>query len=486
MQLYEMTLHRLSEMLADKLISSKELTQSVLERIQSLDSKLNAFITVDSNGALKQAESVDNKRLKGDSLCVIAGIPIGLKDNICLKNMRTTCGSKMLENYISPYNATVAQKLLAADAVIVGKLNMDEFAMGSSTENSYFGVTRNPYDITKVAGGSSGGCAAAVSCGEVIAALGSDTGGSVRQPASFCGVVGLKPTYGSVSRYGLVAFASSLDQIGPVCKCVKDTAIMYSAVVGGDKLDMTSQNKEYPNFEVGQKDLKGLRIGLPVDMYENITEPDVLERFENAIRLLEKNGARIRRISIAETGYALPAYYVISSAEASSNLARFDGVRYGFRAQNIQSIDELFVKTRSQGFGDECKRRIMLGTSVLSEGYYDEYYSKAVKAAKMMTHNVKQLFESVDIIATPTCAETAFDIGKKVDDPVKMYNSDIFTVLANLTGVPAISVPCGCAGNGLPVGIQLMADSFCEQTLFDAAYWLESLVNAPERGCEDV
>ena len=486
MQLYDMTLHELSDMLAKRKISSKELTLSVLDRIDVTESRLNSFITIDRQGALKQAESVDFKRSKGENLSVLAGIPIGLKDNICTKGLRTTCASKMLKNYVPPYSATAAHKLAECDAVIIGKLNMDEFAMGSSTENSFFGVTKNPFDVTKVAGGSSGGCAAAVSSGEVIAALGSDTGGSVRQPASFCGAVGLKPTYGTVSRYGLVAFASSLDQIGPICKCVRDTAIMLSHIVGHDKHDPTSLNRGYPTFSADTKSsLDGLRIGLPTELYEKCTAPDVLKRFEEAVEILEKHGACVKHISIEGIRFALPAYYVISSAEASSNLARFDGVRYGFRADGISGINELYTKTRSQGFGDECKRRILLGTFVLSEGYRDKYYKKAVTASRLLAHSVKQQFENVDLIATPTCAETAFDIGKKVRDPVQMYHSDIFTVLANLTGIPAISVPCGLDKGGLPVGIQLMANSFGEQTLFDAASVIEACVGRIMRRCEN-
>lgn len=482
MQLYEYNAFELSRLLGEKKISSAELTRSVLDRIDLADKKLNAFITVCAQRAVLQAEAADKKRMHGDTLSMLAGIPIGLKDNISLSGVKMTCGSKMLENYIAPYNAAVADRLDSAGAVIIGKLNMDEFAMGSSSETSVFGAVKNPYDTERVAGGSSGGCAAAVSAGEIVCALGSDTGGSVRQPAAFCGVVGLKPTYGAVSRYGLTAFASSFDQIGPVCRCVKDTALLFDAICGHDKRDSTSAQREYTScFENLSSNIKGLKIGVAHSLFDGLCSDDVLDSFNKALDSLRQCGAQIVDIELDNVRFALPAYYVISSAEASSNLARFDGVRYGFRAENCSDLNDMYISTRSQGFGDEVKRRIMLGTFVLSAGYYDSCYKSALTAAKLITDSFKQQFESVDIIAMPSSPETAFKLGAKTDDPIKMYNSDVFTVFANLTGLPAISVPSGLARNGLPVGIQFMADSFCEQKLFDAAFAFECASGLTER-----
>ncbi|MBQ2581915.1 MAG: Asp-tRNA(Asn)/Glu-tRNA(Gln) amidotransferase subunit GatA [Ruminococcus sp.] len=474
MQLYEYNAFELSELLEDKSISSVELTNSVIDRINAVDKQLNAFITVCSERAIGQAKSVDEKRINGEKLPRLAGIPIGLKDNISLSGVKMTCASRMLENYIAPYNATVADKLETIGAVLIGKLNMDEFAMGSSNENSFFGAVKNPYDTNRVAGGSSGGCAVAVSAGEIPCALGSDTGGSIRQPAAFCGVVGLKPTYSAVSRYGLTAFASSFDQIGPVCRCVKDTALLFDAISGHDRRDSTSAQREYLScYDSITDNIKGLRIGVPRTLFEDICSEDVLDSFNSALAVLEQCGAQVDNIELDNTEFALPAYYVISSAEASSNLARFDGVRYGFRASGCKDLNDMYISTRSEGFGDEVKRRIMLGTFVLSAGYYDSYYKNALSAAKLITCSIKDQFEKVDIIAMPTSPETAFKLGAKTNDPIEMYKSDVFTVFANLTGLPAISVPCGLAQNSLPVGIQFMADSFCEQRLFDAAYAYE-------------
>jgi len=474
MQLYEYNAFELSELLVSNKISSFELTRSLLDRIDSVDKKLNAFITVCAERALVQAKAVDEKRMKGESHSRLAGIPIGLKDNISLSGVKMTCGSKMLENYIAPYNATVVDKLEAAGAVIIGKLNMDEFAMGSSSETSVFGAVKNPYDLERVAGGSSGGCSAAVSAGEVACALGSDTGGSIRQPAAFCGVVGLKPTYSSVSRYGLTAFASSFDQIGPVCRCAKDAAMLFDAICGHDRHDSTTSQRQYTSFfDKLSSNIKDLKIGVPRLLFEALCTSEVLDNFNEALDDLRQCGAQIVEIQLDNMQFALPAYYVISSAEASSNLARFDGVRYGFRAENCKDLNDMYISTRSQGFGDEVKRRIMLGTFVLSAGYYDSYYKNALSAAKLITRNFKEQFEKVDIIAMPTSPETAFSLGAKTDDPIEMYNSDVFTIFANLTGMPAISVPCGLAKNGLPVGIQFMADSFCEQKLLNTAYAYE-------------
>ena len=482
MELYEYNAFELSEMLESRKISSLELTMSVLDRIERLDKKLNAYITVCTEKALEQAKQVDNKRMKGECLSRIAGIPIAVKDNISVKDVKMTCGSKMLENYISPYNATVVEKLESSNAVLVGKLNMDEFAMGSSTENSYFGATRNPYDTNKVAGGSSGGCAAAVCAGETMLSLGSDTGGSIRQPASFCGVVGLKPTYGTVSRYGLTAFASSFDQIGPVCRCVKDAAMLFDVIKGYDKYDSTSVKNQFSEtFKKLGGNINEMKIGVPRAVFEDITQSDVLAVFNDSLKVLESCGAEIVDITIENTEFALPAYYVISSAEASSNLARFDGVRYGYRAENADDPDLMYKNTRSQGFGDECKRRIMLGNFVLSAGYYDSYYKKAIKAADRIKSSIKEKFTEPDAIAMPTSPETACNLGDKHNDPLAMYKSDVFTVFANLTGMPSISVPCGFDKSGLPVGLQLMGDSFCEQKVLDTAFAFESAFGSPAK-----
>lgn len=475
MELYEYKAFELSQMLNKKQISSVDLVSSFVNRIKTVDVKLNSFITLCAESALKQAETVDRKRLKGETLSLLAGIPIGIKDNISVKDVRMTCGSKMLENYIAPYDATVVERLKNADSVIIGKMNMDEFAMGSSTQTSYFGACRNPYDISRVAGGSSGGCAAAVSADMIPFALGSDTGGSIRQPSSFCGTVGFKSTYGAVSRYGLTAFASSFDQVGPICKCVKDTAMLFDVIAGCDNRDSTSADKHYGIcFANLCDDVKGLKIGVPWELFESISQPDVFTGFKKSLKVFQDLGAQILDITIENTKFALPAYYVISSAEASSNLARFDGVRYGYRADNCTDLNDMYIKSRSQGFGDECKRRIMLGTFVLSAGYYDAYYKKAVNAAKLIADSLNSLFEKVDIIAMPTSPETAFSVGDKLDNPVKMYQSDMFTIFANLAGVPAISVPCGADKIGLPIGLQLMANSFCEQTLLNAAFSFEN------------
>lgn len=474
MELYDYKAFELSEMLKSKQISSLELVTAYIDRINSVDKTLNAFITKCFDDALAQALITDKKRMDSEDLSMLAGIPIAIKDNISVRGYKMTCGSKMLENYVAPYDAAVIDKLRQNDSIIIGKMNMDEFAMGSSNQTSYFGACCNPYDITKVSGGSSGGCAAAVSSGEAAFALGSDTGGSIRQPSAFCGTVGFKPTYGTVSRYGLTAFASSLEQIGTVCGCVKDTAMLFDTISGKDSRDLTSVDKLYNCNDNLSGEIKGMKIGVPWELFESISQPDIIDSFKRSVNLLKDSGAQIIDITIDNTKLALAAYYVISSAEASSNLGRFDGVRYGYRADDCKAINDIFVKSRTQGFGDECKRRIMLGTFVLSAGFYDDYYKKAVAASKMIKNNLNKLFEQVDIIALPTSPETAFAIGDKLDDPVKMYQSDLFTVYANLTGIPAISVPCGIDKNGLPIGLQLMSDSFCENDLLNAAFSFES------------
>ena len=474
MELFEYKAFELAQMLTDKQISSSELVSAYINRINTVDKKLNAFITKCFDDALEQARIIDQKRVSGADLPLIAGIPIGIKDNISVKGLKMTCGSKMLENYVAPYDAAVIEKLRQSGGIMLGKLNMDEFAMGSSNQTSYFGACRDPYDTSKVSGGSSGGCAAAVSAGEAAYALGSDTGGSIRQPSAFCGTVGFKPTYGTVSRYGLTAFASSFDQIGTVCKCVKDTAMLFDVISGKDHRDSTSVDKKYNCYNSLCSDAYCLKIGVPRELFESVSHPDIIDSFNRSVNLFKDTGAQIIDISIENTKLALAAYYVISSAEASSNLGRFDGVRFGYRAKDCKDINDIFIRSRTQGFGDECKRRIMLGTFVLSAGFYDDYYKKALAAAKMITKRLDSLFEQVDIIALPTSPETAFSVGDKLDDPVKMYQSDIFTVFANIAGIPAISVPCGVDKNGLPIGLQLMSKRFDEQVLLNAAYAFES------------
>ena len=435
MEIYNYYAYELNSLFKRGELCASEITKAFLDRIDTVDSKLNSFISVYKDHALASAQRIDEKRSKAQPMSDLAAVPIGIKDNIAVKGMKMTCGSRMLENYISPYNASVVEKINSADSVLIGKLNMDEFAMGSSSETSFFGAVRNPYDTNRVAGGSSGGCAAGVSACEVPVAIGSDTGGSIRLPASFCGAVGLKPTYSAVSRYGLIAFSSSLDQIGPVCRCVKDTALTYD--------------------------------------YISI-HPFVEEKFCSFLTAIEKLGAKIARIKLNTSPFSLPAYYVISSAEASSNLSRFDGVRYGFRADDYTDINDMYIKTRTQGFGEEVKRRIMLGTFVLSSGYYDQYYIKAVNAARQIKSELKSIMEKIDVIALPTAPQTAFKIGQKLEDPVEMYQNDVYTVIANLTGLPAISFPCGKDENGLPIGAQLIAGAFSEQLLLDMAYTYET------------
>ena len=470
MELYQLTAEKLSELLAKKECSSVELTQSVLDRIQKKDPEIGAYLTVSGEEALKKAAEVDEKRGKGETLSPLAGIPMGIKDNICTRGIRTTCASRILENFVPPYDAFVMEKLHAADAVILGKLNMDEFAMGSSTENSYFQKTHNPWNLDCVPGGSSGGSAASVASGEAVVSLGSDTGGSIRQPAAYCGIVGLKPTYSSVSRYGLVAFASSLDQIGPLGRSVKDVAMLYSTICGRDPHDATSALREYPDFAAGiKKDITGLRVGIPKEYFGEGVSEDVKTAVWNVARTLEKAGAVLVDVSLPSTDYALSAYYIIASAEASSNLARFDGVKYGYRAKEYANLTEMYENTRSEGFGAEVKRRIMLGTYVLSSGYYDAYYKKAKFTQLRIQEEFRSAFDSCDLLLTPTTPETAFRLGELVDDQVKMYMNDILTVTVNIAGLPGLSMPCGFDRKGLPVGCQLIGPKFSEQTLFNAA-----------------
>ena len=474
MQLYEKSAVELSAMLRNKECSSVEITQSVFDRIDAVEDKVEAYVTLCKDEAIKNAKEVDELLAKGEDLPMLAGIPIGIKDNISTKGINTTCSSKMLENYVPPFDATVTEKVKANKMIITGKLNMDEFAMGSSTETSYFKKTKNPYNLECVPGGSSGGSAASVAAGEAILSLGSDTGGSIREPASFCGVVGLKPTYGSVSRYGLVAFASSLDQIGPFGKNVEDTAMLYSAICGYDSMDATSKNRTYDDFYSNlNPDVKGKTIGIPEEYFSLSIDEEVRKSVENAIKVYEGLGCNIKKISLPNTKHALAVYYVLASAEASSNLARFDGVKYGFRTDEFKTLEEMYVNTRSEGFGDEVKRRIMLGTFVLSSGYYDAYYGKAKRMQKVITNEFAKAFNDCDVILTPTVPTTAFKIGENIGDPLKMYACDICTVTVNIAGLPAISIPCGLDSKNMPIGMQLIGNKFSEQKLLDFAYGFE-------------
>lgn len=474
MDLYKLTAHRLSDMLKKKEVTSTEITKSVIERIDSVEDKVESYITKTYENALATAAKVDAKIAAGEELAPLEGIPAGIKDNICTKDIKTTCASKMLYNFEPPYDAFVMKKLNEINTPVLGKLNMDEFAMGSSTENSYFKKTHNPFDLNKVPGGSSGGSAACVSADEAIFALGSDTGGSIRQPASFCGVVGLKPTYGLVSRFGLVAFASSLDQIGPLTKDVTDSAMVLNAIAGHDKYDSTSFDIKHPDYTKALvNDAKGLKIGVPEDYVGDGINPDVKKAILNAIETYKALGAEVEYFKLAASKYALPAYYIISSAEASSNLARYDGIKYGYRTENFTDITSLYKQTRSEGFGSEVKRRIMLGTYALSSGYYDAYYKKAQQVRTIIRNDFENAFEKYDIILTPTAPTTAFTIGEKTTDPLQMYLEDICTVSINIASVPAMSLPCGFDSNGMPVGMQLIGRAFGEETIFKAAYSFE-------------
>lgn len=473
MELFRLTAHRLHEMLVNKEVSSEEITRAVLNRIEALDETIRAYVTVTKEKALETARKVDRKIKEGEEIHPLAGIPIAIKDNICTEGVRTTCSSKVLYNYIPPYNATVVEHLAEVDAVMVGKTNMDEFAMGSSCENSGFFPTCNPWSMDRVPGGSSGGSAAAVAADETILALGSDTGGSIRLPAAFCGVVGMKPTYGAVSRYGLVAFASSLDQIGPFGKDVRDCALLMNVICGHDPMDSTSVKFEVPDYTTYLiNDVKGLKIGIPREYMGEGIEPGIKKAIEEAAEKLASLGAEVEETSLPHSEYALPAYYIIAPAEASSNLARYDGVRYGYRAEGAEDVIDMFKKTRSEGFGPEVKRRIMLGTYALSAGYYDAYYNKALKVRTLIKRDFDAAFEKYDVLMSPTNPVLPFKRGEKLDDPLQMYMVDICTQSVNLAGIPAISVPAGLV-DGLPVGLQFMGKPFDEGTLLRVAYTFE-------------
>ena len=466
------TIHEYAELLKQRKLSSVELTKQYLARIEKADAQIGSYITVCPDDALAAAGKADERIAKGEAT-LLTGIPVGIKDNICTEGIKTTCASKMLYNFVPPYDATVVQKLKCEGAVILGKLNMDEFAMGSSTESSYFKKTKNPYDLTRVPGGSSGGSAACVSADLAPYALGSDTGGSIRQPAAFCGNVGLKPTYGLVSRFGLIAFASSLDQIGCFTKDVTDCAIVLNAIAGYDRMDSTSMDIEQTDYTKAlDLPLKGMKVGVPKQYLESGIQAEIKEAVENAVKVYESLGAECEECSLPLSKYALPAYYLISSAEASSNLARFDGIKYGYRAEEYHGLTDLYEKTRSEGFGEEVKRRIMLGTYALSSGYYDAYYKKAQQVRSLIKRDFGKCFERYDVLLTPTTPTTAFRFGEK-SDPVAMYMGDICTVAVNIAGLPAINIPAGLDQKGMPIGIQLIANSFDERKLLTTAYAYE-------------
>ena len=474
MDITELTVHELQEKLKSKELTIPQITKAYVNKINEKEKDVQAFITILSEEAEKQAEELQNKVEKGEVEGDFVGIPIGIKDNICTKGIKTTCASKMLENFVSPYDATVMKKVNAENMIDLGKLNMDEFAMGGSTEYSYFKKTRNPWNLNKVPGGSSGGSAAAVAAKMVPWALGSDTGGSIRQPASFCGVVGLKPTYGLVSRFGLVAFASSLDQIGPITKDVRDSAMLLNIIAGHDEMDSTSVDREKVDYtKCLEKDIKGLKIAVPKEFFGEGINEEVKASLEKAIEKYKELGAEIHEISLDIAQYALASYYIIACAEASSNLGRFDGIRYTYRAKDAKNLKEIYKKSRSEGFGPEVKRRIILGTYVLSSGYYDAYYKKAQKVRTLVMNEFNKAFENCDVILTPTSPTVAFDIGSKSNNPLEMYLADICTVSVNIAGLPAISIPCGFDKEGLPIGMQLIGNKFKEETILNVAYQFE-------------
>lgn len=477
--LYKKGLRELSQLLSDKEVSAEEIALSFAERIESADGEINAFITFNRDNLLEAAKESDKRRASGSELSPFDGIPVAVKDNINTAGVRTTCASKMLENFIPPYSSTSYKKLCDKGIILLGKTNLDEFAMGSSTENSYFGLTKNPYDTSRVPGGSSGGSAAAVASLMAPASLGSDTGGSIRQPAAFCGVAGIKPTYGRVSRYGLVAFASSLDQIGTFGRSINDASSLLEIISGYDPLDSTSVNREVDfSCDSLSGDVKGMVLGVPEEYFKGIS-PEIDKRIKEKLTDLEKAGARIEPLSLKYTEYAIPIYYLIATAEASSNLARYDGIKYGFTSADAANLGELYNKTRSEGFGKEVKRRIILGTYSLSSGYYDAYYLKALQGRALVIKDFREAFSKVDAIISPVTTTTAFKIGEMTSDPLQMYMSDILTISANLAGIPALSVPTGLDSQGLPIGLQIMGDHFQEQKILNIAL-------AVEKCCEQI
>ena len=471
----KLTLKEMVSKIKSRELTSEEVVSSYLKNLLEKEHEVNAFLTITADEALAKAKEIDKRIADGEKLGALAGIPIAIKDNICTEGIKTTCASKMLEDFVPPYDATVVKKLLAEDAIIIGKTNMDEFAMGSSTENSAFKKTANPRDLNRVPGGSSGGSAAAVGSDMCPVSLGSDTGGSIRQPASFCGVVGLKPTYGLVSRFGLVAFGSSLDQIGPFSQNVEDSAYMLNIISGTDLYDSTSI-RELPeiDYTLSLKDgVKGMKIGIPEEFFGEGLDEEIKETVKKSIKTLEENGAEVEMFSFPIMKDGLAAYYIMSSAEASTNLSRYDGVRYGYRPEKFDSVDELIEKSRTEGFGQEVKRRIMIGTYALSSGYYDAYYNKADKFRAKLKHDLSKTFKKYDLILGPVSPVLPFKLDEKNEDPLAMYLADIYTINVNLAGIPAISIPGGISKEGLPIGIQLMGDMLCEEKIFKAAYSLE-------------
>lgn len=474
MNLFSKTADELLALLKKKEVSSREIVEAVFNRIEKVDKKINAYIVTDKESALKKADQIDSKRAKNEPLGDLAGIPVSIKDNLCCFSRSTTCGSKILKNYHAAYTATAVKKLIDQDAIVIGTLNMDEFAMGSSCETSCYGPTHNPWNINYIPGGSSGGSAAAVAADETIMALGSDTGGSIRQPAALCGVVGMKPTYGRVSRFGLVAYASSLDQIGPITKSVADNALLLKTISGYDTYDSTSVNADIPDYlSALKKPVTGVKIGIPKEYFLDGMDKDVESALRSAIKNLTDLGAIPVEISLPHTEYAIATYYIVATAEASSNLARFDGVRYGFRAADASDLKDMYFKTKSEGFGSEVKRRILLGTYVLSSGYYDAYYKKAQKVRTLIKTDFSNAFEKVDCIITPVSPTPAFRLSEKMNDPLTMYLSDIFTISLNLAGLPGISVPCGFSRDRLPIGMQIIGKPFEESQILNLAYAFE-------------
>ncbi len=472
--LHDLTLHEAHEKITNKEISAKDLLDSVYERIDNVENKVNSYITLSKEKAYKEAEEVDKSIAKGLKIGDLAGIPMAVKDNICTKSVKTTCASKMLEKFIPPYNSEAYERLLKAGAVMIGKTNMDEFAMGSSTENSYYKITKNPWNLNKVPGGSSGGSAAAVAAGEAFYALGSDTGGSIRQPATFCGVVGFKPTYGAVSRYGTVAYAPSLEQVGVLTKDVKDCAIVLNHLYGYDEKDSTTINMEHADFQEALKeDIKGMRIGLPKEYYGDGIGSEIKDSIKNALKLLESLGAYVEETELNYAEYALPVYYIIALSEASSSLARFDGIRYGYKADDYRDLDDMYIKSRSQGFGDEVKLRILYGIHSLIGENYKNYYDKALRVRRLVKEDFNKAFQKYDLLITPTYPTAAFEIGEKIKDKAALFMGDLCTVPVNVAGIPAMSVPCGFTGGSLPIGMQIMGRPFGEAKMLRAAYAYE-------------
>ncbi|MBE3092062.1 MAG: Asp-tRNA(Asn)/Glu-tRNA(Gln) amidotransferase subunit GatA [Chloroflexi bacterium] len=477
MEIHYLTAHQLKDILEKKQISCTEIVESVYLRIEEVGDRLNSYIRLEKESALSRAGEVDKLISAGSDIEDFMGMPIAIKDNICTKNITTTCASRILENYIPIYNATVIDRLESRNYILAGKANMDEFAMGSSNENSYFGTVKNPWDTDRVPGGSSGGPAVCVAAGEAVCSLGSDTGGSIRQPASLCGVVGFKPTYGMVSRYGLVAFASSLDQIGPLTRDVEDCAAMLNIICGYDRKDSTSINVEVPDYKSFLKaDIKDMRIGVPKELMVEGIDREVKEAVYRIIKLVEDMGGIVEEISLPSLEYALSVYYIIAPSEASSNLSRFDGVRYGYRNVEARTLREMYRRSRAEGFGDEVKRRIMIGTYCLSAGYYDAYYEKAQRVRTLVINDFKKAFEKFDVLISPTSPTTAFKIGEKMEDPLTMYLSDICTIPVNLAGLPAISIPAGLSGSKLPIGLQIIGNVLREDNVLKVAYSLEKAI----------